>query len=81
MRPRRDTFAVAYIDMVLDRFERTVKNGLLTEVMVAWVRDVLDAYFDATQTSKNEVIARARKPLPRTPARDRPPVRWPIGCG
>ena len=60
MRPRRDTFAVAYIDMVLDRFERTVKNGLLTEVMVAWVRDVLDAYFDATQTSKNEVIARAR---------------------
>lgn len=60
MKPRRDTFAVAYIDMVLERFERTLANGVLTDVMVAWIRDVLNAYFEATEKSTNAVIVRAR---------------------
>ncbi|WP_185973226.1 nitroreductase family protein [Aeromicrobium piscarium] len=60
MRPRRDTFAVAYIDLVLDRLSTAMVQGLLTDEMIAWSRDVLDGYFDATSSSPNAVIAAAR---------------------
>jgi nitroreductase len=61
MRPRRNTFAAGYINMLLDRLEQALRLGILEDETVAWARDVLDGYFEATSESKDTEIARARE--------------------
>lgn len=90
MRPRRETFAVAYI-------EETVKLAAsLTQAMPPiisaevelWAREVLERYFEATSASSDPTIARARESFrsiswnvdrdnvsgPHAPFIDAPPV-------
>jgi len=65
MKPRRDTFAVAYIQALVDRLGRSLELGVLEESTIAWARDVLDGYFEATDTSKSAVITKARSAYKR----------------
>jgi nitroreductase len=60
MQPRRDKFATGYIIEVLERLEHSLRLGAVGDETVAWARDVLDGYFEATATSTSSVIARAR---------------------
>lgn len=61
MRPRRDTFAVDYIEAVVRRLETAWRLELMDEEMTAWARDVLDEYFEATARSESPQIERARQ--------------------
>lgn len=61
MRPRRDTFAVDYIEATVRRLEAAWRSGLMDDEMVAWARDVLDEYFAATSQSASPQISRARE--------------------
>lgn len=60
MRPRRDKFATGYILMLLERLDQSVRLGVLGDETIAWARDVLNGYFDATSTSSSRIIAEAR---------------------
>jgi nitroreductase len=60
MQPRRETFGAGYINMVLSRLKRGLELGALGDETIAWARDVLDGYFDATATSTDMSIAKAR---------------------
>lgn len=61
MRPRRDTFAVEYIEMTVDRFERVRANGALDTESEMWISDVLTQYFDATARSEDQAINESRR--------------------
>jgi nitroreductase len=61
MKPRRDTFATGYILMVLGRLRTALAAGVLGDETIAWARDVLNEYFEATETSSNAVIVEARR--------------------
>ncbi|GGH41193.1 nitroreductase family protein [Microbacterium album] len=63
MRPRRDTFAVDYIEQTIASFDALLRSGGLAQdaMEFQWMRAVLDEYFEATAASRNPVIARARE--------------------
>lgn len=63
MRPRRDTFALAYIEETVELFRGLLRDDtrLLSEGEIGWARQVLDEYMEATSSSDNIVIARARQ--------------------
>jgi len=60
MRPRRETFAAAYIEDVVAQFLRGASPRGLTESDLGWAEDVLDDYFQATRDSPDTDISRAR---------------------
>ncbi|WP_081906660.1 MULTISPECIES: nitroreductase family protein [Actinomycetes] len=61
MRPRRDTFAEGYIRDLVRRSGMAIVSGALDSETERWVRDVLDAYFDATAASPSTILASARE--------------------
>jgi nitroreductase len=61
MRPRRETFAADYIEALVGRVEQAQIQHLLDAETTAWIRDVLAAYFEATATSTDLAIGRARR--------------------
>ncbi len=60
MRPRRNKFATGYIIELLERLDLSLRLGVLGDETIAWARDVLNGYFEATSTSTSAIIARAR---------------------
>lgn len=56
MRPRRDTFAAAYISRTVDLWEQLSGSSALGTEERTWIRDVLTEYAAATATSTDEVI-------------------------
>jgi len=67
MRPRRDKFATGYILELLERLDRSLRLGVLGDETIAWARDVLDGYMEATATSTSDIIARARTAYAQIP--------------
>lgn len=63
MRPRRDTFGVAYIAETVDLAGRlaVAKPEIISPEVELWAREVLERYFEATAVSKSAVIAEARE--------------------
>lgn len=61
MRPRRKTFAVAYIEETVELASKLVRQDppILSPEVENWAREVLDRYFEATSASEDAVIARA----------------------
>jgi len=60
MSPRRETFAVDYIESTVDTLARCVEAKELSDVELQWCFDVLAEYFGATQNSTNTRIRRSR---------------------
>ncbi|MGO2091883.1 MAG: nitroreductase family protein [Microbacterium gubbeenense] len=62
MRPRRETFGVAYIEETIDVLGRAIGAGVLDSKSAEadWMCAVLDEYFKATAESPSQQIARAR---------------------
>lgn len=71
MRPRRETFAEGYICELVKRSGMAIASDALDSETEKWVRDVLDAYFEATSTSPSTILAAARRMYDqyRVPAR------------
>lgn len=61
MQPRRNTFAVDYIEMTVRRLKRAWHASLLDDEMTAWARDVLNEYFRATAASDSPQIQRSKE--------------------
>ncbi|WP_416061692.1 nitroreductase family protein [Rhodococcus indonesiensis] len=60
MRPRRETFAVDYIETTVGDLGKCMAGSELSDIELKWCFDVLSAYFDATSTSPNARIKTAR---------------------
>jgi nitroreductase len=62
MQPRRPTFAVAYIEETIELLGKLIeqKPAIISPEVENWAREVLNRYFEATETSDSDVIARAR---------------------
>lgn len=62
MRPRRETFALAYIEETVKLLSGMVANqdGIVSDGEIGWAREVLDRFVDATATSNAPAIVRAR---------------------
>ena len=62
MRPRRDTFAVAYIEETVTLFDQLLHQDppVIYPEVENWAREVLDRYFAATASSTDPAIERAR---------------------
>lgn len=56
MRPRRDTFAAAYISRTVDLWEHLRLSPVLGTEERSWIRDVLAEYTTATATSADPMI-------------------------
>lgn len=60
MQPRRETFAAGYIVELLENVQRALKNGALDDETIAWARDVLKEYFEATSRSDHPSVIAAK---------------------
>lgn len=60
MRPRRDTFASAYIEETVDCYVRCVNAKTLCASELKWAADVLTAYFSAVINSANIITLRTK---------------------
>lgn len=76
MRPRRETFATAYIEETVAALAGclTPPRGPLSDTELGWVREVLDQYFAATATSADPAICRARDDYAQALAAGAPPA-------
>jgi len=62
MRPRRETFATAYIEDTVTLASRLIAKApaILSPEVVEWAREVLTRYFEATATSEHPAVVNAR---------------------
>ncbi|WP_084830039.1 nitroreductase family protein [Demequina rhizosphaerae] len=60
MTPRRTTYATDYIGELVDRVAHATAENFLDLQTVAWARDVLDGYFEATSLTDSASIIAAR---------------------
>lgn len=62
MRPRRETFALAYIEETVELLSGMVANqdGVVSDGEIGWAREVLDRFIDATANSAAPEIGRVR---------------------
>lgn len=90
MRPRRASFASEYIAETVTLFESLTgpKAGFVSDEVLAWAREVLSRYLEATAQSSDPVVQNARHRLievrvdesrdaisgPHAPKVDKPPV-------
>lgn len=90
MRPRRETFGVAYIEETVALAGRLTRFSppIISEEVELWAREVLERYFLATVASSSAAIARSRESFaaihwnverdhtsgPHAPFTDEPPV-------
>ncbi len=90
MRPRRDTFAVAYIEETVELASKLVQQqpAIISPEVERWAQEVLERYFEATARSDSPSIRRARTMFeavpwngprdetsgPHAPFSDAPPV-------
>lgn len=63
MRPRRETFALAYIEETVRLLSGMVVNqdGVVSDGEIGWAREVLDRFVEATANSSAAEIRRARE--------------------
>lgn len=63
MRPRRNTFALAYIEETVQLAHKLLKQDppIISSEVENWTREVLTRYFDATSESDEAAIVRSRQ--------------------
>lgn len=79
MSPRRPTFGEDYVQSTIYSFRRlsSAEGGIVGTDEYAWMRDVLEAYFEATHDSPSPKIAAAREAFRESVQEASPGMRSP----
>lgn len=56
MKPRKDIFALDYIEETILSFSRCIASGTVNKNELKWATDVLDEYFSAVKVENNQLL-------------------------